>query len=240
MGRDVGGRASLPERVSSAADALRSSFGFLSGVAMVAGLIAGFTLPLLDAKLNADLPVFEFADRDAVRSLLQTVATTTVSVAGLSFSVTVVAFTLASSQLSPRVLRTFRSDRISQATLAVFLGTFIYCLVLLLRLGSAADGQPIPNLSVTLAMLLAFVAFATFAGFIAHIVRMLQPSMLIQTIHDTGRPLIEAPTPAAWATRPATPPQPRARSHSAAPWRHPPGFTQTRPATSRRCAANSS
>ena len=195
MGRDIGGRASLPERVSSAADALRSSFGFLSGVAMVAGLIAGFTLPLLDAALNADLPVFEFADRDAVRSLLQTVATTTVSVAGLAFSVTVVAFTLASSQLSPRVLRTFRSDRISQATLAVFLGTFIYCLALLLRLGSAADGQPVPNLSVTLAMLLAFVAFATFAGFIAHIVRMLQPSMLIQTIHDTGRPLIEAPYP---------------------------------------------
>jgi uncharacterized membrane protein len=68
---------------------------------MVAGLVAGFALPSLDAALNVDLPVFAFTTEDAARSLLQTVTTATVSVAGLSFSVTVVAFTLASSQLSP-------------------------------------------------------------------------------------------------------------------------------------------
>jgi uncharacterized membrane protein len=113
---------------------------------MVAGLVAGFALPSLDAALNVDLPVFAFTTEDAARSLLQTVATATVSVAGLSFSVTVVAFTLASSQLSPRVLRTFRADRLTQATLALLLATFVYCLAVLVRLGSVADGEPVPNL----------------------------------------------------------------------------------------------
>jgi uncharacterized membrane protein len=92
--------ARLRERAAGAWETLWSSFGFLPGVAMVLGLLVGFGLPSVDAALNVDLPLFDFTTEDAVRSLLQTVATATVSVAGLSFSVTVVAFTLASSQLS--------------------------------------------------------------------------------------------------------------------------------------------
>ena len=190
MGRAQAGHASVRERVVGALDGLRRTFGFLAGSAMIAGLVAGFALPSVDAALNVDLPVFEFAGQDAARSLLQTVATATVSVAGLSFSVTVVAFTLASSQLSPRVLRTFSADRLSQATLASFLGTFVYCLAVLVRLGSVHDGESVPNLSVTLAILLAFVAFVMFAAFIAHIVHMLQPSSIIEGIRQTGRAAI--------------------------------------------------
>lgn len=195
-------RGSLSERASSAWEAMRSSFGFLSGVAMVAGLLLGFVIPAIDGALNVELPVFDFASQDSARSLLETVATATVSVAGLSFSVTIVAFTLASSQLSPRVLRTFRSDRLSQATLAALLGTFIYCLAVLVRLGSTADGQPVPNLSTTFAVILAFVSFVTFAAFIAHIVRLLQPSALIEGIRATGAPIVEAPFPCGLGAEP--------------------------------------
>lgn len=183
--------------MSSGWDAMRSSFGFLTGVAMALGLVLGFLLPSVDAALELDdAPVFGFADPDVGRSLLQTVATATVSVAGLSFSVTVVAFTLASSQLSPRVLRTFRADRLSQATLACLLGTFIYCLAVLIRLGSAEEGGSVPNLSITLAVVLAVVAFGMFAAFIAHIVSMLQPSSIIDGIRETGRRQLESPYPA--------------------------------------------
>jgi uncharacterized membrane protein len=162
---------------------------------MVAGLVAGFALPSLDAALDVDLPVFAFTTEDAARSLLQTVATATVSVAGLSFSVTVVAFTLASSQLSPRVLRTFRADRLTQATLALLLATFVYCLAVLVRLGSVADGEQVPNLSMTLAIVLAVASFATFAAFIAHIVRLLQPSSIIDGVRQAGRRAVEQPYP---------------------------------------------
>ena len=202
---ESGRRFPLSERAGSAWEALRSSFGFLTGVAMVVGLIAGFGLPAIDEALNIDLPVFEFTSQDSARSLLEVVATATVSVAGLSFSVTVVAFTLASSQLSPRVLRTFRSDRLSQATLAAFLGTFIYCIAVLVRLGSTADGQPVPNLSTTVAMVLAFTAFAMFAAFIAHIVRLLQPASLIEGIRSTGAPIVEAPYPSGVGESPEDP-----------------------------------
>lgn len=195
MGRPEAGHASAREHAVGALDALRRSFGFLAGSAMVAGLVVGFALPSLDAELDLDLPVFDFAGQPAARSLLQTVATATVSVAGLSFSVTVVAFTLASSQLSPRVLRTFSADRLSQATLASFLGTFVYCLAVLVRLGSGDNDASVPNLSVTLAIVLAFVSFVMFAAFIAHIVHMLQPSSIIEGIRHTGRAAIESRYP---------------------------------------------
>ena len=184
-----------PERASSAWESARANFGFLAAVGMLIGVPAGFALPTLYDALELDPPVLDFVDRDVARSLLQTVATATVSVTGLSFSVTIVAFTLASSQLSPRVLRTFSADRLSQATLGCFLGTFVYCLAVLVRLGSASADQPVPHLSVTLAVVLAFVAFALFALFIAHIVRMLQPSSIIEHVSATGRRVLERPYP---------------------------------------------
>lgn len=182
---------SSTDRLAGAWDSLKASFGFLSGVAMLAGVLVGFGLPALDDWLEVDLPVFAFDTQEAATSVLETIATVTVAVAGLSFSVTVVAFTLASSQLSPRVLRSFRGDRLSQATLAVFLGTFIYCLVVLVRLGIRENANQVPDLSITLAVILALVAFGLFAGFIAHIVNMLQPGSVIATIGDDAHHLLE-------------------------------------------------
>ncbi len=167
-------------------DGMKASFGFPSGVAMFTGAVVGLALPALDNSLNITVPALTFDSQSTARGLLETIATTTTTVAGLSFSVTVVAITLASSQLSPTVLRSFRSDRLSQITLAVFLGTFVYSLTLLVRLGVSGEYADPPNLSMTLAVLLAFAAFGTFAAFIAHILRMLQPSSVIASIHDDG------------------------------------------------------
>ena len=167
-------------------DGIKSSFGFPSGVAMFTGVVVGLALPALDNSLNITVPALTFDSQSTARGLLETIAATTTTVAGLSFSVTVVAITLASSQLSPTVLRSFRSDRLSQITLAVFLGTFVYSLTLLVRLGVSGEYADPPNLSMTLAVLLAFAAFGTFAAFIAHILRMLQPSSVIASIHDDG------------------------------------------------------
>ncbi len=176
-------------------EAVRTSFGLPSGLAMLAGIVIGLLLPAIDDAAGVRLPALAFESQSSARSLLETIGTATVSVAGLSFSVTIVALTLASSQLSPRVLRTFRGDRLSQMTLAVFLGTFIYCLTLLVRLGVSGAGSEPPNLSITLAVLLAFTAFLTFALFIAHIIKMLQPSTVVSGIVDDARNLNDSRYP---------------------------------------------
>jgi uncharacterized membrane protein len=65
-------------------------------------------------------------DADAARSLLGAIASSLITVTALTFSLTVVTLQLASSQFSPRLLRTFTSDQFVQATLALFLATFTY------------------------------------------------------------------------------------------------------------------
>lgn len=190
----------LGDQLPRARDAFRSSFGAPAAVAMVAGLVAGFGMPELDRALEVELPLFDFDTQDAARSLLGTVAGAAVSVAGLTFSTTLVAFTLASNQLSPRVLRTFRRDGLGQATLAALLGTFIYCLAVLIRLGSAtAPGTSaqtsVPNLSISLATLLAFVSLGLLALFIGHIVHMLQPSAIIAGVLSDAGDRLDRPFP---------------------------------------------
>lgn len=54
-----------------------------------------------------------------------------ITVAGVVFSITIVALSLASSQYTSRVLRNFMRDRINQTVLGVFVGIFAYCLVVL-------------------------------------------------------------------------------------------------------------
>ena len=194
----------MKDRAVRSLDRLRGSFGFLSAVMMVVGLVLGFGLPALDDLLEPRLPLLEFASLENARGVLSSVATATVSVAGLSFSVTLVAFTLTSQQLSPRVLRTFRTDRISQATLAGFLGTFVYALVVLVRLGGTSEGNA-PALSMTVAVVAAIASFGLFAGFISHIVGMLQPSSIIAGISADARTTLEARFPTRAGAAPEEP-----------------------------------
>jgi uncharacterized membrane protein len=199
------GLRAIGERASGWWDAIHASFGFLPAVGMLLALGLGFATARATAVLHVELPAFTFASHDSARTVLSTIATVTVSVAGLAFSVTVVAFTLASSQLSPRVLRNFRRDRLSQVTLALLLGTFVYCIVVLVRLGATGADQPIPDLSITVAVAAALVAFLSFAIFISHIVGMLQPSSVIAAIRSDGLRTIRDAYPVKVGDEPASP-----------------------------------
>lgn len=194
----------MNERAARGWEQLRGSFGFLSAAMMAAAVVLAFALPALDDLLEPRLPLLQFASLENARGVLSSVATATVSVAGLSFSVTLVAFTLTSQQLSPRVLRTFRTDRISQATLAGFLGTFVYALVVLVRLGATSEGNA-PALSMTVAVLAAVASFGLFAAFISHIVGLLQPSSIIAGISEDAQSTLAARFPTRTGEAPEEP-----------------------------------
>ncbi len=94
-------------RLSGLWDELKASFGAPAGLAMLAGVVLGFGLPAIDNLLCIDIPTFSFKTQDAATGLLQTIATVTVAVAGLAFSV-------GSSLPGPRYLQRqlpFRTSR---------------------------------------------------------------------------------------------------------------------------------
>ncbi len=121
---------------------------------------------------------FTFKTPEGARSLLSTVAGSMITVAGVVFSILIVALTLASGQFGPRLLENFMRDRGNQAVLGTFIATFVYCL-LLLRTIRGGDSSFIPQLSVTVALLLAIFSISVFIYFIDHAATSIQASNVI-------------------------------------------------------------
>ncbi|MBI0537114.1 DUF2254 domain-containing protein [Roseomonas sp. KE2513] len=117
------------------------------------------------------------------RSLLGAIATSTIGVAGTTFSITVAALSLASGQMGPRLLRNFVRDAGNQIALGVFLGTFVYALVVLRTVRSVEEGTFVPHLGVTGALVLALLCVGTLTWFVHHIASGINVETVIDTVH---------------------------------------------------------
>ncbi|MBW4592695.1 MAG: DUF2254 domain-containing protein [Brasilonema angustatum HA4187-MV1] len=105
---------------------------------------------------------------DSALTLLSTIASSMITVAGTVFSVTLVALTLASQQFGPRVLRNFMQDIRFQFVLGTFIGTFIYCLLVLRSVHVDGEQPFVPKISITVAILLAIASIIVLIYFIHH------------------------------------------------------------------------
>ena len=172
-------------------DAVRSQLWPIPAIGIALAAIIGVLLPRLDASIDADLPPTVTAyliggGAAAARAVLEAVAGSLITVTSLTFSLTVVTLQLASSQFSPRLLRTFSSDRFVQGTLALFLGTFTYALTVLRTVRTPADGQDlfVPQISVTLAFLLAVTSVFGLVIFLAHLAKEIRVETMLATVHQ--------------------------------------------------------
>ncbi len=117
---------------------------------------------------------------ESARSLLSTVAGSMITVAGVSFSVTMVALSLASSQLGPRLLVNFMRDRGNQVVLGGFIATFLFCL---LALGSTPETQAkFVSVSASVALLLTVASLLLLIYFIHHIAASMQADHVIRAV----------------------------------------------------------
>ena len=135
------------------------------------------------------------------RALLGAVATSTIGVAGTTFSITVAALSLASGQMGPRLLWNFVRDPGNQLALGVFLGTFAYTLVVLRTVRSVAEGAFVPHLGVSGALVLALLCVATLVWFVHHIATGINVETVIEVVHEElsaaiARLTLDRPDPA--------------------------------------------
>ncbi len=162
--------------------AMLSSFWFvptmivLGALALASAMIALEVYGLVDVERSLLLG----AGADGSRGLLTALASSMITVAGVVFSITIVALALTSSQYTSRILRNFMNDRVNQAVLGVFVGTFAYCLVVLRSIRGDAEGEAfVPSLAVLGGLVLAFVGIALLIYFIHHISMSIQASNVI-------------------------------------------------------------
>jgi uncharacterized membrane protein len=124
-------------------------------------------------------PLFFGAGAAGARGLLSAVAGSMITVAGVVFSITLVALSLTSSQYTSRVIRIFMRDRLNQVVLGVFVGIFAYCLVVLRTIRGGDEGGFVPSLAVLAGLILAFVGIVFLISFIHHISMSIQASSII-------------------------------------------------------------
>lgn len=165
---------------------LRGSLWFLPATFVAAAVLIALALIEVDAGVGLDAaerwPRLFGVGADGSRGVLTAVASSMITVAGVTFSITIVALSLASSQYTSRVLRNFMSDRANQAVLGVFLGIFVYCLVVLRTIRGGDEGAFVPSFAVFFGVILAFVGIGFLIHFIHHIASSIQASYILEMI----------------------------------------------------------
>ncbi len=170
-------------------EAFRSLLWPIPAVAVALAVFLGIWLPSLDSAYDENIPTAIRAylfggGPDAARAVLQAISGSLITVTSLTFSLTVVSLQLASSQFSPRLLRTFTSDRFVHWTLALFLGTFAYSLTVLRTIRTAADQQSefVPDVAVTVAFVLAIASVVGLVLFLAHLTREIRVETMMRKV----------------------------------------------------------
>jgi uncharacterized membrane protein len=167
---------------------VRDSYWFVPGLMTIGGIALSFAVIELDRRTTVEvvekLGWIYTGGAEGAREVLAVIAGSMITVAGVVFSITIVALALASSQFGPRVLANFMRDTGNQVVLGVFIATFLYSL-LVLRTIRAEDGDAaavVPAISVTVALVLALASLVVLIYFIHHVSISIQAPHVVATI----------------------------------------------------------
>jgi uncharacterized membrane protein len=157
------------------------------------------------------------ADASWSSGFLESIAAATLTFLGVVFTLTLVALQLASSQLSPRVIRTFVRSGITRVAFGTQLAAFSYAVTALV-ISHGHGGQPASRAVIVAAVLVA-VSLAVFLGYVAGMMELLQVVEVIAAVARETKAAIAASWLPSRASRLAAAP---ARSASPALLRLPP------------------
>lgn len=179
-------------RISTALYNFRESLFALPALVLVAGIVFAEVTHYLDDVIgvNTSLPLTVEMNSNAATWLLSTVAGATITTAGVVFSLTVVSLQLASSQFSPRVMRSFIRDRLSQLVIGLLVATFVFC-VLTLRHISGDPTSDAPRVSMTTAVVLAVATVVLIIAYLNRLAYGLQVGEVVRTIAAEADTVIE-------------------------------------------------
>lgn len=154
-------------------DRIRSSFWFLPAIMAGGAMLLAFVAVSFDTAvtdwLTKSLGWTFNGGAEGASSLLGTIAGSMITIAGVVFSMTLVALSLASSQFGPRLLKNFMRDTSTQMVLGTFIATFLYCLIVLRTIRRVEEAAFVPHLSVSVGVLLAIISVWVLIYFIHHV-----------------------------------------------------------------------
>lgn len=175
-------------RLLSVWDTIWSSYWFVPAGMTLLMIVTAVGLPLLDAQFEEEwLREFfwlEITPRSA-QTILSTIATASVSIVGVVFSLTILTLSIASSQMGPRLIRTFMAEPFTHFALGLYSSTAVYCLILLSVVKDVDSSAFVPHLSVLFALAAAIFGLGFLVFFINRVAQLIQaPNIVDAVAHD--------------------------------------------------------
>lgn len=172
---------------------VRASYWFVPSVMSVGATVLAVVAVRWDAQVGEawlrDLQWLYTSQPAGARALLSTVAGSMITVAGVTFSMTLLAVSHASAQIGPRLMSGFMRDRGNQWTLGTFIATFLYCLMVLRTVQTGGDGDSgvsvfVPHIAILVAMAMAVLSVGVLIYFIHHVPQTINVSNVVARVGD--------------------------------------------------------
>ncbi len=207
-------RGGRPRALSPLREHLRDTFWFAPTAAMAGVLVVWLVAQELDAALVRTLrdegdwdtlaELVRFAD-DA-KAVVSAVGSAMMTFIGVVFSISLVAVQMASGQFTPRVVRLFVRSRITKATFAVFLATFVLTLLVLTSYDSSPDPRAttsVPLVQSILTLVMVALSLLLFVMYVNTTLRLMRVGHVIARIAaESFRAAALMPVPADGARTP--------------------------------------
>ncbi|MDV6287695.1 DUF2254 domain-containing protein [Streptomyces sp. UP1A-1] len=182
-----------PRVLSPLREHLRDTFWFAPTAAMAGVFAVWWAAQEVDAALVRSLQddgdygavaeLLRFAE-DA-RTVVSAVGSAMMTFIGVVFSISLVAVQMASGQFTPRVVRLFVRSRITKATFAVFLATFVLTLLVLTSYDSSPDPRvttSVPLVQSVLTLFMVALSLLLFVMYVNATLRLMRVSHVIARI----------------------------------------------------------
>ncbi|MFC5719331.1 DUF2254 domain-containing protein [Streptomyces gamaensis] len=182
-----------PRPLSPLREHLRDTFWFTPGLGLVGAVVLAALALDFDAWLIAWLRTEGDYDTigtlitlaDDAKSIITAVGSAMLTFIGVVFSISLVALQMASGQFSPRVVRLYVRSRITKATFAVFLATFLFALLVQTAYEANTDPRTVttvPFASAVLCVLMVLVSLALFVAYVNSTLRLMRVSHVIDRV----------------------------------------------------------
>ncbi|WP_121117466.1 DUF2254 domain-containing protein [Croceibacterium ferulae] len=184
---------------------LTGNYWFFPTLFALAATALAFGMLALDRAGSAawlnDQNLIAPARPDGATTMLSVIASSMIGVAATVFSITIAAVAYASGSYGPRLLTNFMQDRGNQLSLATFIGTFVYALIVLRSVraedevtSSAQDAAAtaLPGFVPQLSLLVAFGLMAISVGVLVYFLNHIPDSIRINTVlRGIGQALLD-------------------------------------------------
>ncbi|NMM47471.1 DUF2254 domain-containing protein [Marinigracilibium pacificum] len=137
-------------------------------------------------KFIVDLfPILSISDASTARAIYTTAAGGIISLTVFSFSMVMIVLNQAASNLSNRLLSGILSEKYHQITLGVYIGTIVYCFLMLYQVRTdESNASDLSTLGVFLCIIMVMADIFLFIYFLNYVTRSVNYGHVIQKIHS--------------------------------------------------------